>query len=51
MDGNKINKAIKEFYKFGYFDDISVNIENGKLQFLFKEKPSIANVDIYWIQN
>lgn len=47
IDVNKINKAIKEFYKFGYFDDISVKEENGKLQFLFKEKPSIANLDIY----
>ena len=42
----KINKAIKEFYKFNYFDDISVSNNNGKIQFLFKEKPSIANVDI-----
>ena len=42
----KINSAIKEFYKFNYFDDISVSNENGKLQFLFKEKASIVNVDI-----
>ncbi|PKI80726.1 outer membrane protein assembly factor BamA [Malaciobacter halophilus] len=47
LDINKINNAIKEFYKFGYFDDISVKEDNGKLQFIFKEKPSIANLDIY----
>lgn len=42
----KINNAIKEFYKFGYFDDIVVINDNGKLQLNFKEKPSIANIDI-----
>ncbi len=42
----KINNAIKDFYKFGYFDDIAVINDNGKLQLNFKEKPSIANVDI-----
>ncbi len=41
-----VNKAIKDFYKFNYFEDIKVNIDNGKLQFVFDEKPSIANVDI-----
>ncbi len=43
---DKINTAIKDFYKFNYFDDIVVNSNNGKLQFVFDEKPSIANVDI-----
>ncbi len=42
----KVNKAIKNFYKFNYFNDISVSLNNGKLQFIFKEKPSIANVEI-----
>lgn len=42
----KINTAVKEFYKFNYFDDIIASTNNGKLQFLFKEKPSIANVEI-----
>ncbi len=46
LDISKVNKAIKEFYSFNYFDDISVSSDNGKLKFLFKEKPSIANVDI-----
>ncbi len=46
LDIEKINSAIKGFYKFNYFDDIKVSSKNGKLQFIFKEKPSIANVEI-----
>ncbi len=46
LDIDKINSAIKEFYRFNYFNDIKVSSTNGKLQFIFKEKPSIANVDI-----
>ncbi|AXH15044.1 outer membrane protein assembly factor BamA [Malaciobacter mytili LMG 24559] len=46
LDIIKVNNAIKEFYKFGYFDDISVNSNNGILQFTFQEKPSIANLEI-----
>lgn len=42
----KLNEAIKEFYRFNYFEDISVSREKGNLKFVFKEKPSIANVDI-----
>jgi outer membrane protein insertion porin family len=43
---DKVNSAIKKFYKFNYFDDIKVNNNNGKLEFIFDEKPSIINVDI-----
>ena len=46
LDPQKINQAIKEFYKYNYFDDITANIDNGKLQMMFTEKPSVANVDI-----
>ncbi|WP_321315652.1 outer membrane protein assembly factor BamA [Halarcobacter sp.] len=42
----KINQAVKDFYKYGYFEDISVQNDNGVLKFFFKEKPSVANVDI-----
>lgn len=42
----KVNEAIKEFYKYNYFEDITVSKDNGKLKFVFKEKPSIANIDI-----
>ena len=43
---NKLNDALLKFYKYGYFDDISVSSANGNLKFIFKEKPSIASVDI-----
>ena len=46
LDINKINNAIKNFYKFNYFDDIVVKSDQGKLQLIFDEKASIANVDI-----
>lgn len=46
LDNNKLNEAIKNFYKYGYFDDISVFNDNGNLQLVFNEKPSIANIDI-----
>ncbi len=42
----KINQALKKFYRFGYFDDILVDEKDGKLTFIFKEKPSIAKIDI-----
>ncbi len=43
---SKVNDALLKFYKYGYFDDISIYNDNGNLKFVFKEKPSIANVDI-----
>lgn len=46
VDEEKINKAVKKFYEFHYFKDISVFNDNGKLKFVFKEKPLIANVNI-----
>lgn len=46
LTAEKANKAIKNFYKFNYFEDIKVEMNKGKLQFIFDEKPSIANVDI-----
>jgi len=46
LDNEKINNAIKKFYNFGYFDDIAVYENNGKVQLVFKEKPSIAKIDI-----
>lgn len=45
-DYAKIDKAIKAFYKYDYFEDITASNNNGKLEILFKEKPSIANVEI-----
>lgn len=46
LDVEKINQAIKDFYKYGYFEDISISNQDGVLKFIFKEKPSIVNVDI-----
>ncbi|AXK48755.1 outer membrane protein assembly factor BamA [Aliarcobacter trophiarum LMG 25534] len=46
LDENKLNEALIKFYSYGYFDDIVVDNDNGNLKILFKEKPSIANVDI-----
>ncbi|MEA3352358.1 MAG: outer membrane protein assembly factor BamA [Campylobacterota bacterium] len=42
----EINSAIKRFYKFGYFKNIWVNDENGKLIFNFKEKPFVVKIDM-----
>lgn len=42
----KINSSIKSLFKYGYFKDIKVLNDNGKIIFDFKEKPSIVNVEI-----
>ncbi len=42
----RINKAIKEFFKFGYFNDIVVSSENNILIFHFQEKPFIAKLEM-----
>ncbi|TLS94648.1 outer membrane protein assembly factor BamA [Aliarcobacter thereius] len=46
LDENKLNDALKKFFSFDYFEDIYIEHENGNIKFIFKEKPSIANVDI-----
>jgi len=46
MDAAKINESIKNFFAQGYFEDVWVDKEGGKLVYHFKEKMSIANVDI-----
>ncbi len=47
LDINKINTFIKKFYSYNYFDDISVLNDKGNIKIIFKEKPSIANVELY----
>ncbi len=42
----QINNTLKEFYKFGYFNDISVSTNNNILTFTFVEKPFIASLDM-----
>jgi len=46
LDNKKLNSAIKKFYDFGYFDDIAIYENNGNLELNFKEKPSIAKIEI-----
>jgi outer membrane protein insertion porin family len=46
-----INKAIKKFYKFNYFSNISVSTENSILTFTFKEKPFIAKIEMTGYKN
>ncbi len=46
LDENKLNDAVLSFYKYGYFEDIQVVNNDGNLKLIFKEKPSIANIDI-----
>ena len=46
LDSNKLNEALIKFYSYDYFDDIIIDNEKKKKKIIFKEKPSIANVDI-----
>jgi outer membrane protein insertion porin family len=43
---DKVNIAIKELFRHGYFNDISVTQEGNKLVFSFIEKPVIANIEL-----
>ncbi len=46
LDIGKINKSLKKFYSFEYFNDIKVEENKGKITFVFEEKPSISNIQI-----
>ncbi len=52
LDGKKeiteeqINKAIKDFYNFNYFNDITVSKNGDDIVFNFKEKPFIVQLEI-----
>ncbi|QOG11180.1 outer membrane protein assembly factor BamA [Arcobacter sp. FWKO B] len=46
IDITKIDNTLKKFFQFGYFDDILVYEDNGVVTLSFKEKPSIAKIDI-----
>ncbi len=46
VDSSKIDQAITKFFNFGYFDDVLVYEEKGVITFSFREKPSIANLDV-----
>jgi len=47
----EIDKAIKKFYSFNYFNDISVSNIDNKLVFNFVEKPFIAKLEITGYKN
>ena len=52
VDEKDINKAIKYYFKQGYFDDIWVENEDGDLTFFFKEKSIISKVELKgWKEN
>jgi outer membrane protein insertion porin family len=47
VDIEKIDKAIKTLYKQGYFEDVWVeDTGDGELVFHFKEKPTIAQIEL-----
>ena len=48
---DEINDAIKKFYKFNYFTNISVTTENSILTFNFQEKPFIAKLEMTGYKN
>lgn len=46
IDAVKINTSIKNFFTQGYFEDVWVDKQGSTLVYHFKEKKSIANVEI-----
>lgn len=46
FNAHNINKSLQSFYNFNYFNDIQVYNNNGALEFVFTEKPSIANIEV-----
>ena len=46
MSAEKVNDSIKNLFSQGYFNDVSVDKSGGTLTYHFKEKLSIANLDI-----
>ena len=46
IDAQKIDDAIKKYFKQGYFKDIWVEFEEGILTFNFKEKAIISKVEL-----
>lgn len=46
VDVKKIDKAIRNFYEQGYFEDVYADFSNGNLTFYFKQKPKVASIEI-----
>ncbi len=52
IDDKAIDQSIQKYFKQGYFDDIWVDEENGKLTFHFKEKAIISKIELKgWKEN
>jgi outer membrane protein insertion porin family len=47
LDENTLNSGIKELFKQGYFEEISVEEQNGVLTVTCKEKPIISSVKVH----
>jgi outer membrane protein insertion porin family len=52
IEKEDVDKAIKKYFKQGYFNDIWSEFENGKLKFYFKEKAVISQIELKgWKEN
>ena len=52
IDEEKIDQAIKRYFKQGYFNDVWVEVEEGIITFYFKEKAIISKVELSgWKEN
>lgn len=46
LDEQKVDDAIKKYFKQGYFQDIYVTNEDGNITFHFQEKPIISKIEL-----
>ena len=46
LDEQKVDDAIKKYFKQGYFQDIYVTSEDGNVTFHFQEKPIISKIEL-----
>ena len=52
IEQKDVDKAIKNYFNQGYFNDIWVEFEDGELRFFFKEKAIISQVELKgWKEN
>jgi outer membrane protein insertion porin family len=52
IERSQIDQAIKKYFSQGYFNDIWVEFEDGNLEFFFKEKAIISQVELKgWKEN
>jgi outer membrane protein insertion porin family len=52
IDEKIINDSIQKYFKQGYFDDIWVDFDDGKLTYHFKEKAIISKIELKgWKEN